>query len=159
MSTRIEEIAWGGWPQCYRLASNEIELIVTADIGPRVMRCGFIEGPNVFKEYSEELGGRGETTWKIRGGHRVWVAPERANITYELDNHPVQVTVAGETLQAISPVDPRTGLQKTMILKLDGRRATVTNRVANTTLFPIRCAGWASPDFHHAGRIRRIWSR
>jgi len=29
-----------------------------------------------------------------------------------------------------------------MILKLEGRRVTLTNRVANTTLFPIGCAAW-----------------
>ncbi|MBY0503577.1 MAG: hypothetical protein K2X03_06700 [Bryobacteraceae bacterium] len=142
MSTHIEPIAYGGWPHCYRLANSEIELILTADVGPRVIRCGFVGGPNVFKEYAEELGGTGETTWKIRGGHRVWVAPERANITYELDNHPVEVTVTGDTVHATSPVDARTGLQKTMILRLAGRRVTVTNRLTNTTLFPISCAAW-----------------
>lgn len=138
----IEQLAWGGWKNCYRLANDEIELILTADVGPRVMRCAFVGGPNVFKEYAEELGGTAEPDWKIRGGHRVWVAPERANITYELDNYPVDVTASGDTLTATSPVDRRTGLQKTMILSLSGRQVTVTNRVANTTLFPIRCAAW-----------------
>src|SRR6202008_4162169 len=95
-----------------------------------------------FKEYAEELGGRGESAWKIRGGHRVWIAPERANITYELDNHPVKITTAGNAIEATSPVDPRTGLQKTMRLQFDGQRVVVTNRVANTTLFPIQCAAW-----------------
>ena len=142
MSTKIEQVSWGGWPHCYRLSNPEIELILTADVGPRVIRCGFVGGPNVFKEYAGEMGGCGETTWKIRGGHRVWVAPERANITYELDNHPVKVTVVGDVVEATSPIDPRTGLQKTLILKLEGRRVTATNRVANTTLFPIRCAAW-----------------
>ena len=142
MHTQIEKVSWGGWPNCYRLMSEGMELILTSDIGPRVMRCGFVDGPNVFKEYAEELGGTGESTWKIRGGHRVWVAPERAQITYELDNHPVQVTTAGDTVFATSPVDPRTGLQKTLIVKLADGRATVTNRLTNTTLFPIACAAW-----------------
>ena len=142
MSTRIEEVAWGGWPHCYRLSNGEIELIVTADVGPRVIRCGFIGGRNVFNEYAEEIGGCGESTWKIRGGHRIWVAPERANITYELDNHPVQVSVNGATLEATSPVDLRTGLQKTLVVTLSEQWVTVTNRVTNTSLFPIRCAAW-----------------
>ena len=142
MSSNIEQVSWGGWPNCYRLANSEIELILTADVGPRVIRCGFVGGPNVFKEYAEELGGMGEATWKIRGGHRVWVAPERANITYELDNYPVAITVQGDTVAATSPVDSRTGLQKTLILRLNGCHITVTNRLTNTTLFPIGCAAW-----------------
>ena len=36
--------------------------ILTSDVGPRVIRCGFVGGPNVFKEYAEELGGTGEGT-------------------------------------------------------------------------------------------------
>ena len=70
MSTKIEQVSWGGWPHCYRLSNLEIELILTADVGPRVIRCGFVGGPNVFKEYAQEMGGRGEETWKIRGGDR-----------------------------------------------------------------------------------------
>lgn len=142
MSTKIEQISWGGWPNCYRLSNGELELILTADVGPRVIRCGFIGGRNVFQEYAEELGGQGETTWKIRGGHRVWIAPERANITYELDNHPVRVTITGDVAEATSPVDPRTGLQKSLIIELKEHGAVVTNRVTNTTLFPIACAAW-----------------
>lgn len=142
MSTKIEQVSWGGWPNCYRLSNDELELILTADIGPRVIRCGFPGERNVFKEYAGELGGVAEPDWKIRGGHRVWVAPERANITYELDNHPVQVTVAGPRVEATSPVDPRTGLQKTLILQLEPHSVIVTNRLANTTLFPIACAAW-----------------
>ena len=44
MSVQIEKREWGGWPNCYRISNGEIELIVTADIGPRVMRCGFVGG-------------------------------------------------------------------------------------------------------------------
>ena len=57
MSTKIEQVSWGGWPHCYRLSNSEIELILTADVGPRVIRCGFVGGPNVFKEYAEEMAG------------------------------------------------------------------------------------------------------
>jgi len=41
MSTKIEQVAWGGWPNCYRLSNNEIDLIVTADVGPRVIRLPY----------------------------------------------------------------------------------------------------------------------
>ena len=105
MSTHIEQTSWGGWPNCYRLSNDEIELILTSDVGPRVIRCGFVGGPNVFKEYAEELGGTGEGTWKIRGGHRVWVAPERANITYELDNH---TSTSRSTCTRWKPLRPST---------------------------------------------------
>ncbi|MBY0374933.1 MAG: DUF4380 domain-containing protein, partial [Bryobacteraceae bacterium] len=108
MSSRIEKIPYGGWSNCYRLSNSQIELIVTADIGPRVIRCGFSGGQNFFKEYSAELGGTGEPDWKIRGGHRIWVAPEKGSITYELDNHPVEILNDRGVFTATSPTDPRT---------------------------------------------------
>jgi len=37
----IEKTEWGGWPNCYRLSNGEVDMIVTGDIGPRVMRYGF----------------------------------------------------------------------------------------------------------------------
>ena len=144
MSSRIEKIPYGGWSNCYRLSNSQIELIVTADIGPRVIRCGFSGGQNFFKEYAAELGGTGEPDWKIRGGHRIWVAPEKGSITYELDNYPVEISNDRGVFTATSPTDPRTGLQKELTLILDPTepRVHVTERIYNRTLFPLEYAAW-----------------
>ncbi|MGP0072514.1 MAG: hypothetical protein ACLPWF_11355, partial [Bryobacteraceae bacterium] len=49
-AVKVEKTAWQGWPNCYRIANGEVELIVTGDVGPRIMRYGFAGGQNVFKE-------------------------------------------------------------------------------------------------------------
>ena len=36
-AVKIEKTAWKGWPNCYRIANGEVELIVTTDVGPRVI--------------------------------------------------------------------------------------------------------------------------
>ena len=64
----IEKTAWGGWPNCYRLSNGEVELVVTSDVGPRVMRYAFSGGPNPFLELTDELGKAGEAEFKPRGG-------------------------------------------------------------------------------------------
>jgi hypothetical protein len=38
-----------------------------ADVGPRVIRYGFIGGQNVFKEFEEQMGKSGESTWQPVG--------------------------------------------------------------------------------------------
>ena len=48
MNTTIERVEYAGWPNCYRIANGDIELVVTSDVGPRVMRCGFKDGQNLF---------------------------------------------------------------------------------------------------------------
>ena len=53
---KVEKVAYKGWQNCYRVSNGEVELIVTGDVGPRVIRFGFIGGQNLFKEFPEQLG-------------------------------------------------------------------------------------------------------
>jgi len=115
---QVEKISYGGWPNCYRISNAQVELILTADVGPRVIRFGFVGGQNLFKEFSEQMGGTGETSWQIRGGHRLWIGPEDARYTYGLDNSPVTVEVMGDMVRATQATEPETGLQKVMDIYL-----------------------------------------
>jgi hypothetical protein len=54
---KVEKIEYKGWRNCYRVSNGEVELIVTSDVGPRVIRFGFVGGQNVFKEFPDQLGG------------------------------------------------------------------------------------------------------
>lgn len=142
---KIEKTSFLGWPNCYRVSNGEVELVVTSDVGPRVMRYGFVNGQNFFKEFTEQMGKSGETAWQARGGHRLWVGPEVLAITYALDNGPVKVTVRGGVLDALQPVEKETGLQKQMLIKMaaSGTAVEVVHRIRNTTLFPLDFAPWA----------------
>ena len=46
----MEKIAYQGWNNCIRLSNGIIELVITADVGPRVIRFGFIGAQNEFDE-------------------------------------------------------------------------------------------------------------
>ena len=59
-----------------RLTGGAWELVIVLDVGPRIMHFGFKGGANVFGELDEQLGKSGEASWMLRGGHRLWVAPE-----------------------------------------------------------------------------------
>lgn len=141
----IEKTIHQGWPNSYRVTNGTVELIVLSDVGPRVIRYGYVGGQNLFKEFAAELGKAGETKWMPRGGHRIWIAPEDVKDTYALDNGPVKVTVKGDTLTAMQPVEPETGLEKTIIVRLaaTGTEATVTHRIRNTRQAARRLAPWA----------------
>jgi hypothetical protein len=77
-AVKIEKTNFKGWPNSYRISNGEVEVIITSDIGPRIMRYAFTGGQNVFKEFTETLGKSGEEKWQLRGGHRIWAAPEDA---------------------------------------------------------------------------------
>ena len=35
---KIGKINYRGWPNSYRMSNGEVELVVTADVGPRIIR-------------------------------------------------------------------------------------------------------------------------
>lgn len=139
----IQKVSYGGWPNCYRLSNGESELIVTSDVGPRVIRYGFVGGQNLFYEKADELGRSGEAWWAMRGGHRLWASPEIKPDTYALDNGPVNATVQDGGISLLQPVEPETGLQKGMAIRYDGDGVTVTHRITNRGRGVRRLSPWA----------------
>lgn len=142
---RMEKIAWEGWPNCYRLTNGEVELVVTSDIGPRVMRYGFTGGPNFFWVQKETAGKSGEPAWVPRGGHRIWVGPEDVRYTYPPDNSPVRVDFRDGALIATQPVEKETHIEKELEIRLaaKGSQVTVIHRLTNRGVMPLEFAAWA----------------
>jgi hypothetical protein len=145
MQIEVRQIEYGGWPNCYRLANDVMELIVTTDVGPRVIRCGFIGGENEFKEYPEDFGKTGGKDWRVYGGHRLWHAPEHKVRTYCPDNSPVKLERGNGALRLVQAIEIVTGIQKEIEVRLaaDAAHATVTHRLRNTNSGPITLAPWA----------------
>src|SRR5260370_33908710 len=88
-AVRIEKINYDGWQNCYRMTNGEVELVMTGDVGPRIIRYAFTGGRNVFHVFADQAGKSGESNWPSRRGHRVWVAPDDAPpspITHAVDN-------------------------------------------------------------------------
>jgi hypothetical protein len=139
----VEKVSYGGWPNCLRIADNDVELIVTTDVGPRVIRYGFIGGQNVFKEFADQLGRRGEATWQPRGGHRIWIAPEIVPDTYAADNGPVQAVVRENGVELTGEVEREVGIEKSIGVELTRGGATVTHRVKNAGSKARTLAPWA----------------
>jgi len=88
MTSKI--IPHSGWNRNLHLSNGQIDLVATLEVGPRISHLSTSGGENVFHTWPEQLGGRGETEWMIRGGHRFWIAPEDPQRTYHLDNFPVE---------------------------------------------------------------------
>jgi hypothetical protein len=46
-------------------------MIVTGDVGPRIIRNAFVGGQKIFKEITDQLGKTGKEKSQLRGGDRV----------------------------------------------------------------------------------------
>lgn len=142
---QVERVEYGGWPNCYRLSNDLVDLVVTTDVGPRVIRLGFVGEANLFKEYPDLMGLTGGDEWRIYGGHRLWVAPESKERSYVPDNQPIQLEERPGFVRLVQPPDAGTGIQKEIDLRLvpGEARVEVTHRLRNTTAQPVELAPWA----------------
>ena len=133
-SALVDVIEYRGWKNNLLLSNGDAELVVTLDVGPRVIAYRLPGGFNVMKNYDAMMGGTNEPEWQIRGGHRFWLAPEDLTRTYFADNRPVKWEKTGDlAVRFVPPPEMEYGVQKEMELQLDqhGSRVDVKLKVTN----------------------------
>jgi hypothetical protein len=152
----MEKINFEGWPNCIRLFNREIELIITTDVGPRIIRCGFIDKQNLLFVSELEKGKTGGNQWHIYGGHRLWHAPEAIPRTYFPDNNQVDYNWDGKTLKLRQNVEITTGIIKEIDITLDSDKnhVNILHRLINKNLWAIETSPWAITA--HAGGGKAI---
>jgi hypothetical protein len=140
----VDRISYRGWSNCYSLWNETIEMTLTADVGPRVLRFGFI-GQNELVEFPDQLGRTGGDEFRLYGGHRLWHAPESVPRTYYPDNAPVEVERIAEGVRLRPPVETTTGVQKEMEIRLSPTAPSVRilHRLFNRGAWPAELSAWA----------------
>jgi len=140
----IQEIPYAGWKRNVRIQGPTTELVITLDVGPRIIRYAFHQGKNVFVELPAQMGGVGEKDWMIRGGHRFWTAPEGGH-SYELDNGPVTWKKLGDaSVEITQPASKTHGFQKTLRVEmLPGEVVRITHLLTNVGSKPLELSPWA----------------
>jgi hypothetical protein len=142
----IERIRWRGFPDHLRLRNGTVELVATLSVGPRILAYQHCGGPNVLAVLANQLGGGDEPEWKMRGGHRLWTAPEQRERTYAPDNAPVTATELGPgRVRLTPPPERRHGLQKELEVELAprGSQVELTHRLINIGPEPTELSPWA----------------
>ncbi|WP_195984152.1 hypothetical protein [Clostridium sp. D33t1_170424_F3] len=95
----LKEITYENYGKCVQLSNGVVDVVVTIDCGPRIVRFGFVDGDNilyndldrVYCTQNEDMDyyyGKGAAC-HLYGGHRLWLAPERMPQSYFPDNDPV----------------------------------------------------------------------
>ena len=150
----METVEYKGWTKCVRLANDVVDLIITGDVGPRIIRFGLVGRENEFKEFDDMMGRTGGDEWRIYGGHRLWHAPEEKPRTYYPDNDPVEIEEVGDVVRVTQPVESTTGIRKQMDVLLDATEAhvKVTHRLENTGLWAVELAPWALSVMAQGGK-------
>ena len=152
-TTMIEHVEFEGWPNCIKLSNGSIELIITTDVGPRIIQFGFINDQNMFYVAPSEKGKTGGDKWRLYGGHRFWLAPEIIPRTYSPDNCSVKYSWNGKTLKLVQNIEPGTNTIKEVEITMspDKNRVEVLHRIKNQGNSDIELAPWAISAFAPGG--------
>lgn len=152
----LDNVEFEGWQDCLRLSNGEAEIVVTTQIGPRIMRYGLRGAPNAFQVIPKTRGQSGGDTWLPYGGHRLWVAPEALPRSYYPDTGPIgSHAYDGGTLSIANPTEKTTGIAKEMQITLapQGTAARVIHKVTNHGPWPITLAPWGLSIVANGGRV------
>jgi len=153
--TEIVKEEFHSWPNTYRLSNGLVEARVVTDVGPRIMDFHAAGGANLLYVRQSEAGKHGEDAWVQRGGWRLWIAPERRETTYALDNSPCVAAVVGDTtLRVMGPAQPAAGIQKQIDVTLDPGepRLRITSHIKNVSDHSLTYAAWSLPVLRAGGR-------
>lgn len=123
--------------------NGTVEIIIPLTYGIRIGHFSFCGEKNVFFEQPDTMT---ELTtpkgWRIRGGHRLWVAPESDDV-YCPDNDPITYTVQEDSILLTQKEDPWLNIVKSIEIRFgEGAELKVIHRVQNVGNKPREMALW-----------------
>lgn len=152
----MERTTYRGWQNAYKLRNDHVQVIVLADVGPRIIWYGFCDKENELHEVPADAGLTGGKEFRLYGGHRLWVSPELPG-TYYPDNDRVVVNENGDRARFIAPPEsspPGNDLQKEMEITLarETSEVTIHHRVTNRGTRTAHIAPWTPTMMRPGGR-------
>lgn len=139
----VKTVACMKLPNCLSLSNGQVEVVVTTDIGPRIIGYRLLTGKNILAEMP---GKPGSDQWQAWGGHRLWLAPEAMPFSYAPDNAPIAHSTKGTSTVVLDRgTEKETGIAKVMEVTLDpdGSKVTIVHRLTNHRDTPVEVAPWA----------------
>jgi len=141
---KIKKVSFEGWKNCIELKNGDFKLIVTTDVGPRIIGAFCGDSPNMMYVDKKTAGKTGGKTWNIYGGHRLWHSPEAKPRSYAPDNSPVEVKEEKDGIMFSSGIEHITGISKSIKVSPQGKNSfKITHILKNENLWDVELAAWA----------------
>ena len=136
------------------IEAGRIRLMVTTSVGPRVLGLLTEDGQNHLAELPEmTLTCPGSDDFHMRGGSRLWAAPEDPRFTYRPDDDPVGVEEITDGVRLATRPDPVSETSREIDIRVTGpERFAFDYRVVNCGQAPQRLAAWAITMMKPLGR-------
>ncbi len=155
MSIEIKEINYENYGRCVQISNGLVDVAVTIECGPRIVRFGYVNEPNMlYNDLERSYVNRDESlterygkdaVFYPYGGHRVWLAPERVPETYYPDNDPVVYGILPEGVSFTPARQKRNEMQLSFEVMLSEAATDimVIHSAKNCSKEKQTCALWA----------------
>ena len=140
--------------EAIQIDAGSVRLMVTTSVGPRVLGLLTDDGRNHLAELPDmTLDCPGSDPIHLRGGSRLWAAPEDPRVTYRPDDDPVGVEEITDGVKLSTRPDAVAGTSREIDIRVTGpERVTFDYRVINRADHPQRLAAWAITMMAPLGR-------
>lgn len=147
----IKEVKYKNFGKCLAISNDHMEVFVTVDIGPRIIKCNLKGKENMMFEdvernFSNDVSSMfGEDKiWYTYGGHRIWLSPEGFPETYYPDNDKVLYTIFEGGAEFQPAVQDVTGIQITVRLEMadDKPELKITHTITNKKDVSMKGSVW-----------------
>jgi hypothetical protein len=138
-------------PESASIPLGSFEITVATDAGPRILGYRRKGGVSAFAELPDAAVALGDgRKYRFLGGHRLWRAPETPLITYEPDDHPIQLDDTGGEIE-ITGLRDRNGIAKRITVTQRGEYTIVDHALENRGEDTVLTAPWAITQFRPGG--------
>lgn len=145
-----------GFGKSLYLTNGVVDLIVSLNIGPRVLRYGYVGEDNIFLADTENKCIVHQTSPALKdyygeehyyctyGGHRLWQAPEVHPKTHYPDNFPIEYEILDNGVKLIAPVQHKNLIQSSITLTFgEGTEIAVHQEIQNMAPYMQEFAAWS----------------
>ena len=139
---------------CSTLENESLKIWITREVGPRVIGLSLMGGDSLLAVLPDaKIVLEGSQDFSLRGGHRLWYAPENPETTYIADDHPVEISEIEDGVELEQVVDLKTGIQKSWKVILDDRKAMlrIVHKLTNQGEHLFMLAPWAITQLKPGG--------
>ncbi len=152
---KATEINYKNFGKCVKLENEVASVIVTVDVGPRIISYSLNGKENVlFEDVDRVFSDDGEALkemfgedkeWFIYGGGRLWSSPESYPDSYYPDNDPVEYTFCEPNRLVVKSLHARTGQYHSITIEMDENTSKLGVRydIRNKSGAVVTLAPWA----------------
>jgi hypothetical protein len=149
----IRKTSFDRFTDCYECAIGDTRLVITSDIGPRIVSLEVGKSGNIF--FFDQKGTFGYQDWRIYGGTRLWLAPETL-ASYEPDNAKCTVHQNNDSITITDEGQGKVVTKSMTVSEVKGR-FLISFKATNTSSMPLDFSLWAVTCVAPTGTVFFPW--